>query len=191
MKPSEEAIEHWIKLSTTGATSEAADYYDQYLFPAVINQFQEYYSQPRENELLVSLLGFSPEPVILTAKAVQPASHVIVTTQGKQAEADKISNYLGSGFRTVTLENIEFSTIYAALKEALYQHPTDHITIDITGGKKSMVAAASIFGKDYGCRIVYVDFSEYLQQLRKPRPGTEQLMVVYDPDQHQPELTLD
>jgi hypothetical protein len=50
-----------------------------------------------------------------------------------------------------------------------------------------MVAAAAIFGKDYGSRVVYVDFCEYLKDLRKPIPGTEKLDVVYNPMRDQPE----
>jgi hypothetical protein len=53
-----------------------------------------------------------------------------------------------------------------------------------------MVASASIFGKDYGCRIVYVDFSEYIKDLRKPMPGSEILNVVYNPFKNQPEIFL-
>jgi hypothetical protein len=54
----------------------------------------------------------------------------------------------------------------------------------------SMVASAAIFGKDYGCRIVYVDFSEYIKDLRKPMPGSEILNVVYNPFKNQPEIFL-
>ena len=53
-----------------------------------------------------------------------------------------------------------------------------------------MVAAASIFGKDYGCKIVYVDFAEYLKELRKPLPGSEIMNIVYDPLVNQPELFI-
>ena len=53
-----------------------------------------------------------------------------------------------------------------------------------------MVATASIFGKDYGCQIVYVDFTEYMQDLRKPMPGSEMLNLIYDPQNNQPEIFL-
>lgn len=76
------------------------------------------------------------------------------------------------------------------MKEQLVLNPNSQITVDITGGKKSMVASASIFGKDYGCRIVYVDFAEYIKELRKPLPGSEFLNIVYDPLKHQPEIRI-
>ena len=76
------------------------------------------------------------------------------------------------------------------MKEQLVLNPDPQITVDITGGKKSMVASASIFGKDYGCRIVYVDFSDYIKDLRKPMPGSEILNIVYNPFKNQPEIFL-
>jgi len=53
-----------------------------------------------------------------------------------------------------------------------------------------MVAAAAIFGKDYRCKITYVDFEEYIKELRKPMPGSEILNVVYNPIDNQPELII-
>ena len=84
----------------------------------------------------------------------------------------------------------DFQTVYKTIKESLCDYPTRNITIDITGGKKSMVASAAIFGKDYGSNIVYVDFAEYLKDLRKPVPGTELLNLVYSPMKDQPENNL-
>ena len=53
-----------------------------------------------------------------------------------------------------------------------------------------MVASAAIFGKDDGCKIVYVDFVDYIKDLRKPMPGSEVLNIVYDPFENQPEIFL-
>ena len=90
----------------------------------------------------------------------------------------------------IYLPDETFATIYKALKEQLVLNPSSQITLDITGGKKSMVASAAIFGKDYGCKIVYVDFAEYIKNLRKPMPGSEILNIVYNPLQDQPEIFL-
>jgi hypothetical protein len=77
------------------------------------------------------------------------------------------------------------------LKEILIVNNTTNVVIDITGGKKSTVASAAIFGKDYRCKIVYVDFEGYIPELRKPIPGTEVLKVVYDPLINQPEVFIE
>jgi hypothetical protein len=80
--------------------------------------------------------------------------------------------------------------MYKALKEQLYLNPSSQIILDITGGKKSMVASAAIFGKDYGCKIVYVDFADYIKDLRKPMPGSEYINLVYSPNANQPEIFI-
>jgi hypothetical protein len=88
------------------------------------------------------------------------------------------------------MKDDSFDVIYRTLKEQLILNPSSDLTLDITGGKKSMVASAAIFGKDYGCKIVYVDFEEYIKDLRKPMPGSEKLNIVYDPFKNQPEIYL-
>lgn len=182
-----ENIQKWIDLSRTGKTAEADKFYYDHIFDSVIERFKEKYTQNREGELLVSLLGFSPEPIILTAKALNPETHLIISNPVKEEIVQILDEYLDNEYKLVILENDDFQTIYKTIKESLNDYPTRNITIDITGGKKSMVASAAIFGKDYGSRIVYVDFAEYLKDLRKPIPGTEILNVVYNPMKDQPE----
>lgn len=180
-------IQKWIELSRNGKPVEAEKFYYDKIFDSVIESFCKKHSDNRPGELLVSLLGFSPEPIILTAKALKPETHLIISNPVKQEIIDILNDYLEGDFKLVTLEKDDFKTIYKTIKETLSDYPTRNITIDITGGKKSMVASAAIFGKDYGSKIVYVDFAEYIKDLRKPMPGTEYLNMVYNPSKDQPE----
>ncbi len=182
-----ELLQKWIELSRKGSPADADRFYYDKIFDTVIERFCSKYSNSRSDELLVSILGFSPEPIILTARALKPETHLIISSSLKEEIVEILNDYLDSNFKMVILEKDNFQIIYKTIKEALSDYPTRNITIDITGGKKSMVAAASIFGKDYGCKIVYVDFAEYLKDLRKPVPGTEYLNVVYNPVKDQPE----
>lgn len=182
-----EDIQHWMELSRNGEADEAERFYYEHIFDSVIERFKKKYSKNRDGELLVSLLGFSPEPIILTAKALKPETHLIISNPVREEILQILDEYLGGTYKLVTLTKDDFQTIYKTIKESLNDYPTRNITIDITGGKKSMVASAAIFGKDYGSRIVYVDFAEYLKDLRKPIPGTELLNMVYDPVRDQPE----
>lgn len=180
-------VQQWIELSRSGKSAEAEQFYYDHIFDTVIQRFKKKYSQNRQGELLVSLLGFSPEPIILTAKAINPETHLVISTPVREEIIQILDKYLGNNYKMVILRNDDFKTIYKTIKESLSDYPTRNITIDITGGKKSMVASTAIFGKDYGSRIVYVDFGEYLKDLRKPIPGTEQLNEVYNPLKDQPE----
>lgn len=184
-------LQEWLDLAQNGKFEKAQELYFEKLFEAVINNFCEKYSNILpQGGTLFSVLGFSPEPIILTAKAVQPETHIIFTTNNQKADNSYLEKFLESNYELIYLNDESFESMYNAMKEQLVLNPNSQITVDITGGKKSMVASASIFGKDYGCRIVYVDFSEYIKDLRKPMPGSEILNVVYNPFKNQPEIFL-
>lgn len=184
-------LNEWLGLAKTGNFEKAQEIYFEKLFGAVIENFKDKHSAVLpKGGILFSILGFSPEPIILTAKTVEPLTHVIFTTNNQSEGNDYLEKHLESNYEMIYLKDETFETMYRALKEQLMLNPSSQITLDITGGKKSMVASAAIFGKDYGCRIVYVDFTEYIKDLRKPLPGSEVLNVVYDPYKNQPELTI-
>jgi len=184
-------LNEWLNLARSGNFDKAQEIYYEKLFGAVIENFKmNHESKLPKGGILFSILGFSPEPIILTAKAVEPEKHIIFTTNNKSEGNDYLEKFLESNYEMIHIDDENFDTIYKALKESLILNPNSNMTLDITGGKKSMVAAASIFGKDYGCKIVYVDFKEYLKELRKPLPGSEILNIVYDPLVNQPEIFL-
>ena len=182
-------IQEWLTMATSGNFIMAESLYYEKLFPEVIDRFSRKYSPLlKGKDVLISILGFSPEPIILTAMAMKPEVHYIVTTESKGDVLKKVEDFLDNDINIIELKDTDFGTIYRALKEILYEINSSEIVIDITGGKKSMVSAASIFGKDYRCKITYVDFDEYIKDLRKPMPGSEILNIVYDPLRDQPEL---
>ncbi|MBX9850948.1 MAG: hypothetical protein K2X86_04235 [Cytophagaceae bacterium] len=184
-------LSEWLNLARSGSFEKAQEIYFEKLFAVVIDNFKEEHENilPKGG-ILFSILGFSPEPIILTAKTIEPETHVIFTTNKQSDGNDYLEKYLESNFEMVYLRDETFDTLYKALKEQLVLNPSSQITLDISGGKKSMVASAAIFGKDYGCRIVYVDFAEYIKDLRKPMPGSEILNVVYNPNKNQPEIFI-
>lgn len=184
-------LQEWLDLANSGKFERAQELYFEKLFEAVINNFcNEYSNTLPSGGTLFSVLGFSPEPIILTAKAIQPETHIIFTTNNQKVDNSYLEKFLESNYEIIYLNDESFESMYKAMKEQLVLNPDPQITVDITGGKKSMVASASIFGKDYGCRIVYVDFSDYIKDLRKPMPGSEILNVVYNPFKNQPEIFL-
>lgn len=184
-------LNEWLNLVRSGNFEKGQEIYFEKLFAAVIDNFKEKFDTTLpKGGVLFSILGFSPEPIILTAKALEPETHVIFTTNNQNVGNEYLEKYLESKYEMIYLFDETFDIMYKALKEQLILNPSSQITLDITGGKKSMVASAAIFGKDYGCRIVYVDFLEYIKDLRKPMPGSEILNVVYNPFKNQPEIFI-
>lgn len=190
----EENVKEWLCLSESGQVAEAEDFYYNTLFVDVIDEFCDRNSTPEIRcNVLFSVLGYSPEPIILTQRALNPEVHIIFTTDINNAEASKkireyLGKYLTSEFKIIEVEDSSFSGIYSAMKDQMMLHPSQDYVIDITGGKKSMVASAAIFGRDYNCNIVYVDYDQYISQIRKPLPGSERLNYVYRPALDLPEI---
>jgi hypothetical protein len=77
-----ECVAEWLKLQKAGEAKEAKEYYYANLFDNVIKQFnaREKGSMDEPVDVLFSILGFSPEPIVLGAKLLQPKTHTLVST---------------------------------------------------------------------------------------------------------------
>lgn len=185
-------VEEWIEMNNSGHFLEARSFYFENLFAEIINQFERENAAKLENvDVLFSILGFTPEPIILTQRALMPDMHVVFYNKGtafNEEISSYLNEYLTSEPHLVELNDESFHTVYETLKEQIRLYPAANYAIDITGGKKSMVASAAIFGKDFNFNILYVDYDQYIPELRRPRPGTERLNIVYSPYLDLPEL---
>ena len=190
---SEQYVEKWLKLNNEGHFEEARDFYFESLFASVIEDFKERTdSHFKKGGVLFSILGYTPEPIILTQRALEPEKHIIFYSKnGKQFDneiAPYLEKYLTSDYELVEFEDTSFDTIYKVMKEQMALHSAREYYVDITGGKKSMVASAAIFARDYDCNLLYVDYDDYIAELRRPRPGTEDLLLVYSPYNNLPDV---
>ena len=192
-KTSAQYVEKWLKLNKEGHFQEARDFYFDSLFAAVIEDFKER-TQGRfqKGGVLFSILGYTPEPIILTQRALEPSKHIIFYTKNGEHFDNEIAPYLEkcltSDYELVEFADTSFDTIYKVMKEQMALHSSREYFVDITGGKKSMVASASIFARDYDCNLLYVDYDDYIADLRRPLPGTEDLLLVYSPYKNLPDV---
>ncbi len=181
----------WLDLNNEGRFVDARKYYYDEMFNDIIDRFVHLDESVKEhqNGVLFSMLGFTPEPIILTQRLLNPSIHVIFTSNEENEEMNEIlGRFLTSRYKIIHLCDDGFCSIYEGLKEQMILYPSKEYSIDITGGKKSMVASAAIFGRDYNCNILYVDYDKYLPDLRRPEPGTERLTWVYRPTKDLPEI---
>ena len=188
----EENVEKWFELSRSGQFQEAKDFYFDVLFENVIDNFVEN-TKAKKVDVLFSVLGFTPEPIILTQRALDAKTHVIFYTNNENNRFEKeinpyLEKYLTSEYKLVELADASFQSIYKTLSEQMVLIPASEYAIDITGGKKSMVAAAAMFARDFNFNVLYVDYTSYNPDLRRPTPGTEVLNWVYDPYKDLPEF---
>lgn len=186
-------VQKWFELSKAGKFVEAKDFYFENLFEDVIENFISNTNIRKEVDVLFSVLGFTPEPIILTQRALNPKTHVIFYTASNEKNFERdivpyLEKFLTSNYKLVELDGEDFDTIFKTMSEEMMLNPAREYGIDITGGKKSMVASASIFAKEYNFNVLYVDYSEYNAYLRRPTPGSEILNWVYDPYINRPDL---
>ena len=190
----EENVSKWFELNRSGQFQEAKDFYFETLFENVIDNFvATTRGTAKKVDVLFSVLGFTPEPIILTQRALQAKTHVIFYTSTENGRFENeinpyLQRYLTSDYRLVELSDASFKTIYETMGEQMKMLPAHEYALDITGGKKSMVASAAIFARDYNFNVLYVDYTSYNPDLRRPTPGTEILNWVYQPNKDLPEF---
>ena len=69
----------WKEMNKQGRFIEARHFYFEKLFQEVIDQFvQRTKWQRKPVDVLFSLLGYTPEPIILAEKVLNPRKHVIL-----------------------------------------------------------------------------------------------------------------
>ena len=186
-------IRRWLDLSKSGKAKEAKDFYYENLFETVIERFEknnQHVISGSSVDVLISILGFSPEPIVLGAKLLKPKTHIIIHDAGVSLNEENnriVSKYL-ENYKFVELNDETFACLYDTLKEQLSITPAQPCAINITGGKKSMSASAGIFARDFFCDLIYVDYNKYDPSTRRPEPGSEFLNLVYSPQRDLPEL---
>ena len=66
MNTIQDNVQKWFELSKSGKFVEAKDFYFDNLFEEIIDNFISKTSIRKEVDVLFSVLGFTPEPIILT-----------------------------------------------------------------------------------------------------------------------------
>lgn len=185
-------VKEWKEMNQGGRFAEARQYYFDNLFEEVINNFENNFMWPLAKvDVLFSILGFTPEPIILAARALKPKRHIIFHDKDVAFNEDNLRflpKFLPDGYEKVELKDETFATLYETFKEQMAFNTGRNYAINITGGKKSMVASASIFARDFNSSVIYIDYEKYDSNLRRPLPGSEYMNIVYTPTRDLPEI---
>lgn len=203
-----EATERWRR----ARQHEQASVYEAHLLPLVLDIFRRECQVMDTDasradvispDVLVQLVGHSAPPLLLMLDALRPASVVWVhTAETEEFTHDLIDLMAAHGVpqpedvRWHALEG-EASSDPAVTYRAILAHlpsvpigvdgaadgvPT--VAVDVTGGKKSMVAGAFMAGgvfEPYDVPLFYVDFEGFDSGSGRPIPGTEFLNRLVNP----------
>lgn len=159
----------------------------------------------RECNVLVLMVGYSIEPLLQSIAFYQPNKIILLLNEdGYGAEAWHIfSTHIIEAIQHLKDKNIikqqpeipcdpstdkqghpiksDPALIFQKLVELLLD---EHgVVIDVTGGKKSMVTGAFMYGVYAGVRISYVDFLKYDTKSRRPYGYTCQIGELANPPQ--------
>lgn len=159
-------------------------YYYEHIFPVVIDRFLLRSDSLKKYRYLISLLGFSPQPIILFLRATKPDKVLFIHSEETEEYLDLIQQWTGLKISQVIKESVGSSDptgVYKAIKDFVFSKDKNEILLDITGGKKSMVGGAAMAGSLLGIDIGYVDYEKYLSTLRQPEPGSEYPNILKNP----------
>lgn len=162
-------------------------YFDEYMmkvFPAEL----ELLSHPdlEKTDLLFMLVGFSREPCVLVPCLHEPKQMVLLPSVDSEEDAYLLESATEDAFRQIGKQSpkIEVQSVDAFSAESTYKaivgkyealkavYPREHIAIDLTFGKKTMLSGALIATLEIGVKNYYLDFTEYDKVGRRPVPGT-------------------
>lgn len=142
---------------------------------------------------LVSVLGFSWQPVALMAAWVRPERMLVIGTQeslavtvggkGVLALVSELSGIDRDRIRVEEVGDPGEEDIYRAVRALLEQHEfaAREVFVDPTGGKKSMSASAALAGFLAGAPLAYVDYAKYDGPNRIPVAGSEYPRLLANP----------
>jgi len=162
----------------------AEQYYYENIFEDVIKNFLSRSTQLKKYRFLISLIGFSPQPIILFIKAVQPERILFIYSEETELYLNMIVQWTGLNITQIEKERIDSSDVadvYRAIKKFIRAKSPEEILIDITGGKKSMVGGAVMVGNLLQIDTGYVDYEDYMPDIRQPKPGSEYPNILKNP----------
>ncbi len=148
--------------------------YEKEIWPKVLENFEN-----REKiDILISTVGFSFEPIVLSAKYFKPKKIVLLyTKESIEKSKKKVEKWL----RKIKIRNIEerilikkdiSKEIFNIIKQIYKDNKEKSIVLDITGGTKTMPAAMAITAYYLKLRCSYIA-SEFVKELGKPLPFSE------------------
>lgn len=189
-----EALEKWKQADR----KDRDKVYAEVIFPLFKEEFAQkplegwHYSEKPQIEALISVLGFSWQPVALMAVWAKPQYILIIGTEDSvsrkvngKSVVDLISELAG-----VSRDRIEICRscedeleIYRRVRNFVSSKGVDphKIAIDLTGGKKYMSAVTALAGFLTGCLLMYVDYGEYDPSIRAPLPFSEYPKLIHNP----------
>ena len=197
----EDTSPDWVIHADTKRVRGLAEYIREVL-PLELTTMAHQVDEDARGGVLVAQVGFSPEPILILHGLLRPRKTMLLHS----AQTAAVAAELQSRMRSATVLGLdsewdcETKEIYSTDSEGIYRALRDHLTrwglirggrslpdldtpltIDITGGKKSMVSAAFLFASEFETKVVYVDAEGNDPRVRAARPGSMEVKTLDNP----------
>lgn len=170
----------------------ALEFYCEKIMPALLpplqKSFKETYGQEPKDDDLISLLGFTPDTVIVASRFVQPETLVVLYTRETKGFLDAVlcfcritvASFFHESFSEIPITNIYISSFRNCFR-AFSRRITD--CIERTGGKKTMSGSLAIASRLLDIDLMDIDDSKYKPEFRKPHPESTYYSISRKPTQ--------
>ena len=146
-------------------------------------------------ELMLLMVGYSPEPLLSSLAFHRPRTVVLLASQLKEDYVESLKRLWDHyhewlevpGFDEVYLARREVrdspESLFQEVSRVVGSHRGDRsrILLEITGAKKSMVAGAFLAAGLLDLEVSYVDFDDYDPVRRRPAPETCRSVELRNP----------
>ncbi len=163
--------------------------YQEMVWPALLARWRREPSvYPTRQAFAVSVhtLGTSPEATALAVLGAGAEQVYVLHTAETARLLSRLREDTGKDLYPIEIGKSDVAAIYREVKRLLERYPDVPVALDLTSGTKAMsagLAAAGFFFQRFfpQVRVVYVDNEDYDPELRRPRAGTERLVVLPNP----------
>ncbi|NLM44913.1 MAG: TIGR02710 family CRISPR-associated protein [Clostridiales bacterium] len=163
---------------------EAEKYYKENIMPLLVTMFKESESDVQDCEHLILTLGTSYEPVVFSILGLKPKNVLILYTPESRNKLDDViyfTNLKPSQYEAEEVDSTNILILYEKIKNYYERYGKPQNTyVDFTGGTKAMSVGCGMAAALIGSKVVYIA-SKYLNEYRKPEPGTERICVIDNP----------
>lgn len=176
----------WERLQRIDAHAASAFYFRNIL-PAVVLHHRQNMPAESRCELLVSFMGLSPETTVLVTAFLRPQRLVIISSRNADQYCEQCLNFLAEhgllergAIDSRMVDPTNHRALYTLLGEVLTAVNGRRL-VDVTGGKKVMSAVAGYTAWTLGLPICYLESRAYNEQMRRPEPGSEEIIILEPP----------
>ncbi len=181
--------EEWMQLErkTLAQRKVAEEFYYENLMSLIEADYIERNKSKLYEDIkyLIISVGTSYEPIVLNIKLFQPSRILFLYTEKTEKTLNQIVEYTklaADCYEKRKVHEVEVLDIYREIKRSYLEwNQPQKMYIDFTGGTKAMSAAAAMAGALINIQMIYVGTADYLEDFRKPNPGSETLFYITNP----------